>query len=79
MAQVNTYEAKRDLSELLDRVQKGETVVIARHNKPIAELRPVRSKLKRARPSGLCAKEVRISQDFNDSLPEDILSDFLTP
>jgi prevent-host-death family protein len=77
MSQINTYEAKRDLSDLLDRVQKGETVVIARHNKPIAELRPVRSRPKRARPAGLCAGEVTVSPDFNETLPDDVLADFL--
>lgn len=79
MTQINTYEAKRDLSELLDRVQKGETVVIARHNKPVAELRPVRSRPKRVRSAGLCAGEVKVSRNFNEELPEDVLADFLAP
>lgn len=77
MAQINTYQAKRDLSDLLDRVQKGETVVIARHNKPIAELRPMQSRPKRPRPAGLCAGAVVVSPDFNEELPETVLADFL--
>ena len=32
--------AKAQLAELLDEVERGETVVITRHGKPIADLKP---------------------------------------
>jgi prevent-host-death family protein len=35
---VNVHEAKTTLSRLLDEVERGETVVIARNGQPIAEL-----------------------------------------
>ena len=38
MVEVGTYEAKARLSELLDRVAAGETVVITRHGRPVARL-----------------------------------------
>lgn len=38
--QVNVHEAKTRLSHLLQLVESGEKVVIARHGKPIAELVP---------------------------------------
>ena len=37
---VNVHEAKTHLSRLLERVENGETIVIARAGKPVAELRP---------------------------------------
>lgn len=37
---VGAYEAKAKLSELLDKVEHGEQVVITRHGKPIARLVP---------------------------------------
>ena len=40
--QVNVHEAKTQLSRLLELVEEGETVVIARHGKPVAELTPAR-------------------------------------
>ena len=43
-ARVSHYaaaEAKARLSELLDRVEKGEQLTITRHGKPIAQLGPV--------------------------------------
>jgi len=37
----STYEAKTKLSELLDRVGKGDVVTITRRGKPVAEVRSV--------------------------------------
>jgi prevent-host-death family protein len=37
---VGAYDAKSRLSELLDRVEKGEQIVITRHGKPVARLVP---------------------------------------
>jgi prevent-host-death family protein len=39
-ASVGAYDAKTRLSELLDRVEKGEQIVITRHGKPVARLIP---------------------------------------
>jgi antitoxin (DNA-binding transcriptional repressor) of toxin-antitoxin stability system len=36
---VNVAHAKAHLSELLDRVEEGEEVVITRHGRPVAQLR----------------------------------------
>lgn len=36
--QVNVHEAKTQLTRLLELVEQGETVIIARHGKPVAEL-----------------------------------------
>jgi prevent-host-death family protein len=41
MIQVNIFEIKAKLSEYLDRAARGERIVICRHNKAVAELRPV--------------------------------------
>ena len=38
------HEAKTQLSKLLEMVENGETVTIARHGKPVAELVPSRQK-----------------------------------
>ncbi len=41
MAAYNVHQAKSSLSKLLERVEEGEEVVIARHGKPVAKLVPV--------------------------------------
>lgn len=41
MANYGVAEAKNNFTHLLDRVEQGERVVITRHGKPVAEIRPV--------------------------------------
>ena len=38
---VGAFEAKTHLSELLDRVEKGEEITITRHGLPVAKLLPI--------------------------------------
>ncbi|MBI3492858.1 MAG: type II toxin-antitoxin system prevent-host-death family antitoxin [Acidobacteria bacterium] len=40
MAKVSAFAAKTHFGELLDRVAKGEEVVITRHDRPVARLVP---------------------------------------
>lgn len=40
MLTVNLAHAKAHLSELLDKVEAGEEVVITRHGEPVAHIRP---------------------------------------
>lgn len=76
MKVVNVAEAKARLSDLLDEVERGETIVIARRNEPIAELRAVEKPRKTLRPWGLYKGQIEIPDDFNDPLPDDILRAF---
>jgi prevent-host-death family protein len=41
LIQIGAFEAKTHLSELLDRVEAGEELVIARHGRPVARLVPI--------------------------------------
>jgi prevent-host-death family protein len=52
MSKVNIFEVKARLSEYLDRAAGGERIVICRHNKPVAELRPVDETRTVERPIG---------------------------
>lgn len=38
---VGLFEAKTHLSELIARAERGEEVIITRHNKPVAKLVPI--------------------------------------
>ena len=70
---VNVHEAKTHLSRLLDRVARGDEIIISKAGKPIARLIPF------ARPErvlGQDAGRVSIADDFDAPLPEDLLSDF---
>ena len=41
MKEVGVYDAKTQLPRLLDEVEKGETITITRHGRPVAKLVPV--------------------------------------
>lgn len=77
MIQVNVQEAKTHLSRYLDAVEKGEVVVVCRHNKPIAELRAIstESKEQKVRRFGLW-DGFGVSESFFEPLPDDILKGF---
>jgi prevent-host-death family protein len=53
--QVNVHEAKTQLSRLLELVEEGETVIIARHGEPVAEL--VAARRPNGFPFGIAAAE----------------------
>jgi prevent-host-death family protein len=59
MTQVGTFEAKNKLSELLDRVERGEEVVITRRGKPTAKLVPINAPrdVEKAREAGRRIRE----------------------
>lgn len=41
MSTISSYEAKTHLPRLLRQVERGETVIITRHGKPVARLSPI--------------------------------------
>ena len=72
---VNVHEAKTHLSRLLDRVQGGEEIVIARSGKPVARLVAVTEQPQRRTP-GSASGRVTVGPDFDAPLPEDVLEAF---
>jgi prevent-host-death family protein len=75
MLNVTVDDIQRDPLKYLKQVEAGETLVIFRSGKPIAELKPVANS-KRLRPFGLCAGEFTVPDDFDAPLPEDLLNAF---
>ena len=76
MVQVSIEDIQRDLSTYLQRVEAGETLLIVRAGKPVAEVKPVIAGSETLRPFGLCAGEFTVPDDFDAPLPEDILNAF---
>ena len=76
MSTVSLQELKLDPDALLDRVEAGEHVVVIRGGRPVAELRPVSTASSGPRPFGLCAGAFEVPDDFDASLPEEILRGF---
>jgi prevent-host-death family protein len=72
--QVNVHEAKTHLSRLLDRVSRGEDVVIAKAGRPVARLVPYVDG-DGPRELGGWAGQVWMADDF-DALPAALLAAF---
>lgn len=72
--QISVHAAKTNLSRLLEAVERGERVVIARHGVPAAELVPVRPS--QVRFGSLKGKLSSPPDDFLEPLSEDELQDW---
>ena len=70
---VNVHDAKTHLSRLLEEVESGEAVIIARHGTPIARLVPVHAEM---RAPGVLKGKLRIGKDFDAPLPQEFLVAF---
>ena len=73
---VNIHQAKTHLSRILQRVARGEEVIIARSGVPVARLVPAVAK-QAARPLGMDHDSIRIADDFDAPLPNGVLALFL--
>lgn len=72
MPTVNIYEAKTQLSKLVDLASSGTDVVIARAGKPVARLTTLSSKEKRSINFGALEGKGWIAEDFDAPLPDDL-------
>jgi prevent-host-death family protein len=73
MKMVNVHRAKTELSRLLEAVERGEDVVIARAGTPVARLVQVAAE---ERMPGRLAGVIRLRADFDEPLPEEIVAEF---
>jgi prevent-host-death family protein len=75
---VNIHAAKTQLSRLLEQVEDGEEIVIARAGKPIARIVPlVTSRPKRK--LGILEGQYTVADNIDDPLPDDLLEEFYNP
>jgi prevent-host-death family protein len=74
MKTINVHEAKTHLSQILERVARGETVILGKAGKPMAVLSPY-SPTERRREPGLLKGKVWMADDF-DAVDDDIANLF---
>jgi prevent-host-death family protein len=72
---VNMHEAKTTLSQLVEQVENGEEVILARAGKPVARVIAIRTSGRRV--LGQWRGQVRMSDDFDDPLPDAELAGWL--
>jgi prevent-host-death family protein len=76
MSIVKMHEAKTQLSRLVKEVQGGGEVIISRGVRPVARLVPYLLKNEAVRKPGYLKGRIRIADDFDAPLPEEILDAF---
>jgi prevent-host-death family protein len=69
MAQFNIAEAKAHLSELVQKALRGEEVIIARDNQPVAKLVPLEALHEPRKPGTGKGQILYMAPDF-DATPE---------
>jgi prevent-host-death family protein len=74
MTRVNIAEAKVRFSELVRKALAGEEVIVAKDNKPLLRLVPVRARAGKSRRPGSAKGQVWMAADF--SAPLDEFADF---
>ena len=76
MIRLNIHEAKTHLSRYLKHIEAGETILLCKHNVPIAEIRPLSQQRTTPRPLGTAKGQVKVPAEFFEPLPEDVLRAF---
>jgi prevent-host-death family protein len=72
---VNIHDAKTHLSRIVDEVAAGAEVIIAKAGKPMARLIPISAPARQKR-LGLLKGKIRVPDDFNAPLDDDVVASF---
>ena len=75
MRTVNIHAAKTQLSRLVDAAAAGEEIIIARAGKPVARLGPLLGPRPKRR-LGILVGKLRVPEDFDAPLPDEIVDAF---
>ncbi len=67
---VSIYDAKTRFSQLVNRAENGEEIVISRHGQPVARLVPLATRRADRVPGSLRGR-ITIAPDFDTVLPAD--------
>jgi antitoxin (DNA-binding transcriptional repressor) of toxin-antitoxin stability system len=76
MIVVNIAEAKAKLSQYLEALARGERVIIAKWNRPVAELKAIAAPRTEPRPIGGAKGAVEVPPSFFDPLPDEWVDAF---
>ncbi|MET0230426.1 MAG: type II toxin-antitoxin system prevent-host-death family antitoxin [Rhodanobacteraceae bacterium] len=74
MTTLNIHAAKTQFSRLIEEVEDGEEVVIAKAGRPVARLVPIRNITRRK--LGVLAGRLIVPDDFDAPLPDEVLAAF---
>ena len=76
MIKVAIEDLEKNIPFILKHIEAGDSFVILKGQKPLGEYRPLNPPSLTLRPYGLCSGDFVIPEDFNQSLPEDIIRNY---
>lgn len=79
MIKLNVHEAKTHLSRYLEKLARGERILLCKRNIPVAEIRPLPTDRKTKRPVGLAEGKFKVPPEFFEPLPSEVSASFYDP
>jgi prevent-host-death family protein len=76
MQQLNIYEAKSHLSQLVDRASKGDAFIIAKAGRPLVKVVPYREDVKRRSRIGGMRGRLNVPDDIKAVAADEVLALF---
>jgi antitoxin (DNA-binding transcriptional repressor) of toxin-antitoxin stability system len=76
MSSISVQEIQSDPDAFLRRIEAGESLLVVRDQRPVAEVKPVALGSNGPRPFGLAAGQFVVPPEFDDPLPDEIMRDF---
>jgi antitoxin (DNA-binding transcriptional repressor) of toxin-antitoxin stability system len=76
MITVKVEDFDQLFQKYLNHLEAGETILLTRAGRPVAEIKPTSQKPKELRPFGLSEHKFATPDNFSDPLPAEILDAF---
>jgi len=76
MIKVPIEDFEKNIPFILKHIEAGDSFLILKGQKPLGEFRPLHPPSLALRPYGLCEGDFIVPDDFNQSLPEDIIREY---
>ena len=76
MIKVAIEDLEKKIPFILKHIEAGDSFLILKGQKPLGEFRPLHPPSLALRPYGLCSGDFVVPEDFNLTLPENIIREY---
>ena len=77
MIQTTLTNLKNHLAEYINQAASGEVILVYKDNEPIVKIIPYhKTKEPKLRPVGLCKGQIKVADDFDAPLSDEIINHF---
>ena len=76
MIKVAIEDLEKNIPFIVKHIEAGDHFLILKGQKPMGEFRPLPHTFLALRPYGLCSGDFIVPENFNQSLPEDIIREY---